>query len=131
MLYGQGIDLVFVPEFESALKDKSHFFAQYFTREEQEYCHAQKESARSFSARYAAKEAFLKALDGPRLNQGQAIVFDYREVELRTDLAGRPYLIFKGELKRYLRSLRIVRSSVSLSHTGDYSIAQVYLEIEA
>lgn len=128
--YGIGVDLVYVPEFTAALRDPATaFFRTCFAPAEYEYCWnaPSGQRAQRFAARYAAKEACLKALDGPRLHQGRAIEFRYAEAEVHKDDYGRPFFLFRGELAEYLRSLSL-RSQVSLSHVGEYAIAQVCLE---
>lgn len=130
MIYGIGIDLVHVPEFESALQDENtHFFRSYFSVSELDYCHSgpKDQRARRFAARYAAKEACLKALDGARLHSPAAFRFDYPEAAVCKDEYGRPFFQFAGNLAEFVRELQL-QSRLSLSHTGDYAIAQVSME---
>jgi len=131
MLYGSGIDLTFVPEFLEVLRDeKSSFYQKFFTRAEMRHSRARGEerAAQHLAACYAVKEALLKALDGPRLHQPPALAFEYQEIETLNDEFGRPFLRFHGELKNYLMEMGIKKSYVSITHTGDYAMAQVILE---
>ncbi len=131
MIHGAGIDMAFVPEFRAAMDDgKTRFLETYFTSRERSYCvnHDGTRGAQSLAARYAAKEALLKALDGERLGAGPEFRFEYREAEVRNDEHGRPYLLAHGALNEYMRGRGITRTLLSLSHTGDYAIAQVVLD---
>ena len=131
MLYGNGIDMAYIPEFQEVLDDPNSFFiGKHFTEQEIEYCRngGPRRAASRLAARYAVKEAFLKAVDGPRLHQEAAFIPDYRQIEVRNDEYGRPFLRFHDALKEYLREVGIVRSLVTISHTGDYAVAQVLLE---
>ena len=105
------------------------FSREFYTSEELQYCQARGESrqAERLAARYAAKEAFIKALDGPRLWLKADLKINFREIEIRNDDSGRPFFRFHGELKKYLETQGIRQASVSLSHTGDYAVAQVVI----
>ena len=131
MLYGNGIDLTYIPEFSEVLGDKkSHFVSKYFTTGEIEYIHSHgpERSAGHLAARYAAKEAFIKALDGPRLHQEAALKIDYQDIEVKNDSHGRPFLACHGALREYVNTIGITRTHLSISHIGEYAIAQVILE---
>lgn len=132
MIYGSGIDLTLISEFQEVIDDPgSTFIPKYYTRLEIEYCRSQgsRRQARHFAARYAAKEALLKALDGSRLHQKPALHFNYLEAEVNNDEFGRPFLKYYDALNDYVREIGIRKSNLSLSHTGDYAVAQVILEI--
>ena len=128
--YGAGVDLAYVPEFREALADsKSVFVREVLTQGELDYCLGVPEPLRSerAAARYAAKEALLKALDGVRLYEPHAIRFRYSDCEVRNDDCGRPFWRFHGELLDFMVSVGIGSARVSMSHTGDYAVAQVTL----
>lgn len=129
-VFGIGVDLAFVPEFRVALEDKKSVFVRDFlTAFELAYCLEAAEPLRSqrVAARYAAKEALLKALDGPRLFEERRLRFDFAEAEVRNDDQGRPFFRFRGALAEFLESIGISQTRVSLSHTGDYAMASVIL----
>lgn len=128
--YGSGVDLAYVPEFRDALADaKSVFLREVLTQGELEYCLSVPEPLRAerAAARYAAKEALLKALDGVRLYEPHAIRFRYSDCEVRNDDYGRPFWRFHGDLLAFMVSVGIGSARVTLSHTGDYALAQVTL----
>ncbi len=131
MIYGIGIDVVDVSEFEQVLSDpKTFFITNYFTAQERDYCYskAAKEQARHFAVRYAAKEAFLKALDGPRLEAAAAFLFSYIELEILNDSSGRPFFCYHGKLLLYLREIGLGKAHLSMSHSDSYCVANVLLE---
>ena len=130
MIYGNGIDLAYIPEFQEALDDRaSRFIKEYFTELELEYCRAEGpgRAASRLAARYAVKEAFIKALDGPRLHQPPALNIAYREIETRNDNFGRPFIKIHGQLASYTKEIGILNSFVTISHSGQYATAQVML----
>ena len=82
-----------------------------------------------FATRFAAKEAFLKALSGGRSDQEPLRKhLNLREIVLKTDAWGRPTIALYGEVQRVLELLNINACHVSLSHEENYAIATVILE---
>lgn len=134
MICGFGMDIAAAREFEAPLSEESSaFLERCFTAGERETCRARPEGeqALALAARYAAKEAFLKALDGPRLGQDRAFVFRYPEAEVCNDEGGRPYLRFHGRALDFLGEIGVEYAHLSLSHSGDYAVAGVVLERRA
>ena len=131
MIYGNGIDLASIPEFLSAWQEPgTSFFKRFYTEGELEYCRnkGEKQIGGHLAARYAAKEAFIKALDGQRFFKPAAIQVDYRDIEVKNDEHGRPYFKIHNDLADYVNKEGICRMLLSLSHVEDYAIAQVILE---
>ena len=131
MIYGSGVDITSIPEFLSAWREPgTAFFKKYYTEGELDYCRSrgEKQIGGHLAARYAAKEAFVKALDGQRLFQPAAIQVDYRDIEVKNDDYGRPFLKIHNELWKYVEKEGVSRILLSLSHVEDYAIAQVILE---
>lgn len=123
-----GIDLVYIPEFENALQEKgSSFFESTFTEWEiaKSQTKPMDQRASFFSARYAAKEAVVKALDGSRLHLDPAIRLNYKEIEVRSDDSGRPFLRFYGEIQSYVQSLNLSSIRISITHSKDYAMSEV------
>lgn len=125
-----GVDLVYIPEFKSAWEEPGTvFFHKTFS--EWEINRALKKPSLQipsfFAGRYAAKEAFVKALDGPRLFLGPDIKLEYSEIEIRNDDYGRPFFRFSGELSEYLKKKGLVSARVSISHVEDYAFSEVLL----
>lgn len=122
MIIGIGCDLVEVNRIYKAL-GLNGFAARVFTEHEQAYCNGRGVQAyQSFAARFAAKEAFLKAI-GTGLRGGRLT-----EIEVTNDDLGRPQLVLHGYFKSYAASLGVERVHLTLSHTKEMAMAQVILE---
>ena len=126
---GLGTDIVSLKDFDKILNASPAFLKDHFTKEEMTYAGRGHGGASTHLAvRYAAKEAAIKALESLHLFRSKLIpMVNYLEIEIARDPQGRPYLIFHGEIKKIVQDLKIA-SVVSLSHDGDYAIAQVILE---
>jgi holo-[acyl-carrier protein] synthase len=119
-----GVDLVDVPAFAEQLSDTaSGFVAHTFTAREQRTA---KGDARRLAARFAAKEAFVKAWSGSRFGQPPLLgEIDLREIEVVDDGYGRPGIRLHGALAD---AVGPVATHLSLSHDGAAAIAFVMLE---
>ena len=124
-----GIDLVHVPGFTAQLEDHaSAFFEGTFTHgERRDGQSGRRPMAEHLAARYAAKEAFLKAWSGGRWGQTPTLPHvDLKEIEVCTDAYGRPRIVLHGTLAKRIGAFE---ASVSLSHDKDYAIAVVMLSL--
>ena len=124
MIVSVGIDIIEVYRIRETLSRTPRFAERVFTENERAYCAAKgAAAAQSFAARFAAKEAFLKAL-----KTGWRGKIAWREIEIVSDEAGAPRLEITGEAKKILDATGANRIHLSLSHTTDHAIAQVVLE---
>ncbi|MBI2345646.1 MAG: holo-ACP synthase [Deltaproteobacteria bacterium] len=131
MIVGIGIDVARIGQFVDALNDPAtRFLSTHFTPGELAYARAQAhgDAARHLAARYAAKEAVIKAGGraeglGPRDRQ-----VDFREIEVINTAAGAPGLVFHGVVADAIARMGVRRSHLSLSHEEDLAIAMVILE---
>lgn len=98
------------------------FLKKVFTRGEIEYCYRKKNPFPCFSARFAAKEALLKALG---VGWGRGI--GWTDIEVFNDELGAPGIRFLGSLKEIARKREIKGVMLSLSHSKDYAVAVVIL----
>lgn len=119
-----GVDLVDVPGFAAQLEDRASGFVDgTFTPGEQR---AAKGDARRLAARFAAKEAFVKAWSSARRGQPPRLAeIDLREIEVVDDGYGRPGLKLHGEVQAAAGYLNV---HLSLSHDGPSAIAFVTIE---
>ena len=126
MILSVGIDIVEVYRIREAIARTPRFAERVFTDAESAYCRSKGKGAdQSFAARFAAKEAFMKALrSGWRGEMG------WREVEVVTNDAGAPSLNISGEAERRMRELGATRTHLSISHTKEHAAAYVILEKE-
>jgi len=124
MIVGTGIDIAEVPRIEESLQRfGERFLRRMFTEGERRYCDGKANRVERYAARFAAKEAAMKAL-GTGWNYGVA----FRDVEICREPGGRPTIAFHGKAAQFAARLGTTRISLSLSHTEDYAIAQVILE---
>jgi holo-[acyl-carrier protein] synthase len=101
----------------------ARFLQRVFTEAEVQYCDSKVNRAERYAARFAAKEAALKAI-GTGLRGG----ISWREVEVGREPGGRPTLMFSGRAAEFAAKLGVRRTSLSLSHTREHAVAQVILE---
>lgn len=124
MIVGIGVDLVRVARVRQAIERwHERFLERVFTPDEVAYARGRHDPAEHLAARFAAKEATLKAL-GTGLSMGVR----WREMEVRRERGGRPRIHLSGRtaevgLERGVRALH-----VSLAHDGEYAMAQVLAE---
>jgi holo-[acyl-carrier protein] synthase len=124
VIISTGIDIIEVARIREALGRTARFLERVFTLGEREYCQSRGEaSARHYAARFAAKEAMLKAL-GTGWSGGIA----WQDVEVASHPNGAPYLILSGEALNVFHSQGGRRLHLSMSHTVDHAIAQVIME---
>jgi holo-[acyl-carrier protein] synthase len=123
MIYGIGIDTIEVARIEKQLTGSERFKTRIFTPGEIEYCEAKKNKAQNYAARFAAKEAFFKAL-GTGWRGGLA----FTQVEVRNDALGKPEIRLSGKARELTETNGITNIQVSLTHLKDVASAIVTLE---
>ncbi len=124
MIVGTGIDIIEVPRVAAAIERFGERFLQrIFTAAEIRYCESKANRVERYAARFAAKEAALKAI-GTGWRRGVA----WREVEVGREPSGRPTIRYHGRAAEFAAQLGVKRASLSLSHTVEQAIAQVILE---
>ena len=124
MIYGIGTDIVAIDRFQRFIdENNSSLLERLFTGLEQRYCAPRKNGAASYAARFAAKEAFLKAL-GTGLRDG----ISWHDMEVVNDRLGRPELILTGKANELFLSLGLHAVFLTLAHDGGTAVATVVLE---
>lgn len=124
MIVGIGMDLIEVERVAAAVERQGEaFLSRVFTPAERTYCEqAPKVRAQRLAARWAAKEALLKAL-GTGLREVKL-----QEIEVLHDDLGAPHLTLHGAAAQVAERQGVQRIHVSLTHTENYAAAQVVLE---
>lgn len=118
---GLGIDLVEVARIRAAIaRYGDRFLNRIYTEEELRFCNPRTNRELAYAARFAAKEAFFKAL-GTGLSRG----VKWRDVAVCDDEHSRPRIEVRGKAREILGSSR---TQLSLSHTRKYAIAVVVIE---
>ena len=124
MIVSIGIDIIEVARIREVLLRTPRFAERVFTPAEREYCDLRGAvSAQHYAARFAAKEAALKALQ-----TGWRGGISWQDVEVATRESGAPYLIFSGQVLSIFNSFHATATHLSISHTSEHAIAQVILE---
>lgn len=120
---GIGVDLAKIDRFRRIVaRWDERFIRRVFTDGEIAYCQRHRDPVPHFAARFAAKEAALKAL-GTGLSMGVS----WRELEVRRERGQAPTMALSGRSAAIAQSRGATRVLVSLTHDGDYAFAQVML----
>jgi holo-[acyl-carrier protein] synthase len=126
MIVGTGVDISEVDRIGAAVKRfGDRFLKRVFTPAELRYCMAKPNAAERLAARFAAKEAGMKAI-GTGLRHGVT----WQDVEVVRMPGQRPMLEFHGKAAEFALRLGCKRTHLSLSHTKEQAIAYVILEGE-
>jgi holo-[acyl-carrier protein] synthase len=124
MIKGIGTDIVEVSRIErESARLGADFLRRIFTPREIDYCEGRRRRFESYAARFAAKEAFLKAL-----GTGGRDGISWLEIEVVRDERGRPDLVLRGRADELARERAISRVLVSLSHSHELATAVAVLE---
>ena len=124
MIVSIGIDIVEVYRIAETLARTPRFGERVFTDRERSYCDAKgAAAAQSYAGRYAAKEAYMKAL-----KTGWRGKITWQDIEVVTDEQGAPSLNVSGEASALFANTGAVRAHLSISHTSEHAVAQVVFE---
>jgi holo-[acyl-carrier protein] synthase len=124
MIVGTGIDISEVPRIaESIQRFGDRFLRRIFTEGEIKYCESKANRIERYAARFAAKEAAMKAL-GTGWSRGVR----WRDIEVSRQPGSRPTIKFHGKAAEFAAKLKATNVALSLSHTPQQAIAQVILE---
>ena len=123
MVFGVGMDLIEVARIDKQVSAGRRFVDRIFTEHEISYCQGKKNSAQNYAARFAAKEAFLKAV-GIGWQKGLA----FKDVEVVNNSLGKPELVLHGKALELVEKNHITNIQVSLTHLKEMAGAVVVLE---
>jgi holo-[acyl-carrier protein] synthase len=119
-----GIDIIEVARVREVLARTPRFAERVFTSAERAYCNSRgAAAAQHYAARFAAKEAALKAFQ-----TGWRGGISWQDVEIASRESGAPYLIFHGLVQELFEKSGATAAHLSLSHTSEHAIAEVVLE---
>jgi holo-[acyl-carrier protein] synthase len=126
MIVGTGVDIAEVKRIQAAVnRFGERFLKRVFTPAELRYCMAKPNAAERLAARFAAKEAGMKAI-----GTGLRLGVTWQDVEVLRIPGQRPILQFHGKAAEFASRLGCKRTHLSLSHTKEQAIAHVILEGE-
>lgn len=124
MIISTGIDIVEVYRIAETMTRTPRFAERVFTDAEREYCDAKgAAAAQSYAGRFAAKEAFLKALQ-----TGWRGKITWHDIEILSDDQGVPHLNVSGEAARLVSERGVAQTHLSISHTTEHAVAHVIFE---
>lgn len=122
MIKGTGVDIVEISRIRKSLNNEK-FISRIFTEQEQAYCNGRNVlKASSYAARFAAKEAVVKAF-GTGMRGGT-----WQDIEVVVDEGGAPHIKLHGYFAYSATKRKIYNIFISLSHSKEYAIAQAVLE---
>jgi len=124
MIIGTGIDIVDIGRIENLVtRWGNSFINRVFTEREIDRCQKRARPPECFATRFAAKEAFLKAM-GTGLRGG----IRWTDIEVENDPFGKPFFSFHRKAKEVLKANGIQRALLTLSHERPFAVAHVLLE---
>ncbi len=124
MVLGVGTDMIEIERVEESIERYGErFLARVFTPEEIAYCQQKRNSAESFAARFAAKEAGAKAL-GTGISRGVS----WKEIEVRRVMGERPTLHWSGRAAERAEAMGIHSVELSLTHSRTVAMAMVMVQ---
>ncbi|MFA6321466.1 MAG: holo-ACP synthase [Candidatus Omnitrophota bacterium] len=123
MIFGAGVDIVEVFRMRDAIdKWGDNFLKKVFTDKEIEYSSSKRFACQHFAARFAAKEAVIKAFGEPR-----KFPIRWTEVEVLNDGEGKPMIKFYRDAQKLKEIKKIDKVILSMSHSKNYAVANVIL----
>ncbi|PKP53674.1 MAG: ACP synthase [Bacteroidetes bacterium HGW-Bacteroidetes-1] len=123
MIFGIGTDIIEVARMERHLSENMNLRNKLFTKREQAYADQRATVFQHYAARFAAKEAFFKAL-GTGYRYGMA----FHEIEVLNDELGKPVIEAHGKVKEYIDAHGVKYIHLTISHVKEMANAFVILE---
>ena len=124
MILSTGIDIVEVYRIAETIERTPRFAERVFTLAERDYCDAKgAAAAQSYAGRFAAKEAFLKAL-----RTGWRGMITWHDIEIVSVSEGVPSLKISGEASTLFAQLGATEAHLSISHTSEHAVAHGIFE---
>lgn len=123
MIFGIGVDMIETDRVGEKIARENGFREYIFTPSEINYCEGKTQKSEHYAARFAAKEALLKAL-GTGFPGGIAL----NEIEIIHDDAGKPEFMFFNESANLIESKNFTRIHLSISHLKHIACAMVVIE---
>jgi len=124
VIVGLGLDIAEIDRIEAAIaRHGSSFIERLFTPDEVSYCERYKNRYERYAARFAVKEAAMKAL-----GTGWRYGVRWRDIEVTREPGGKPGLRLGGAARAFADRLGVRQISVSITHSGNLALAQVIFE---
>jgi len=124
VIVGLGLDIAEIDRIEAAVTRYGvPFLERIFTTREVAYCESHKNKFERYAARFAAKEAAMKAL-GTGWRRGVR----WRDIEVARDPSGKPTLHLEGAARQIAGDLGVKNISLTITHSGNLALAEVIFE---
>ena len=124
MIVGLGLDIAEVDRIEAAIRRHgAPFLERLYTPSEVAYCESYKDKFERYAARFAAKEAAMKAL-GTGWSRGVR----WRDIEVAREPSGKPTIRLEGIAQQIAQRMGVKNISLSITHSGNLALAQVIFE---
>jgi holo-[acyl-carrier protein] synthase len=124
MVLGLGVDLIEIERIKQALEAKSgkRFESRVFTEGEIAYCRSKADPYSHFAARFAAKEAVMKAF-----GTGWTARVSWKGIEVRNNELGQPFIAFHGKTEKLAGEIGVETCQISISHNRSQAVAVALL----
>ena len=124
MIISIGIDIIEVRRVRETIERTPRFAERVFTEAERAYCESRGAvAAQHYAARFAAKEAALKALQTV-WSGGIA----WQDIEVSAKESGAPVILFHGRARELYEQMGVTVAHLSIAHTTEHAVAEVLLE---
>ncbi|MFZ0978331.1 MAG: holo-ACP synthase [Candidatus Acidiferrales bacterium] len=124
MIVGLGLDIAEIDRIEAAIKRHgAPFLERLFTPAEMAYCESHKGKYERYAARFAAKEAAMKAL-----GTGWSHGVRWRDIEVTREPSGKPTLRLAGVAADIAKRMGVKNISLTITHSGNLALAEVIFE---
>ena len=124
MIVGLGVDMEEISRLREVIKRHGKIFLErIFTPAEIAYCERHRDPVERYAARFAAKEATMKAL-GTGWGKGVR----WRDIEVTRLPGGRPTIVLHGVAGKHAERMGARHISLSITHSGNFALAEVILE---
>lgn len=123
MINGTGVDIIDIPRIKKMVDKDNTFIEKLFTETETRYCESKFRKEIHYAARFAAKEAFFKAL-----GTGWRGGMKWTDISIENDSLGKPGITLYGKTLEYFKEKKLERIHLSISHTKEYAVAFVIIE---
>ena len=122
----QGVDITSVSRMQAAIERRGRrFLDRIFTREEQAYCESKRMKYEHYAARFAAKEAAMKAFEIRRENR-----YRFREIEVRRGATGKPFIYLAPVSRKRFGVPAKNQIELSMAHEREFAIATVLMVVK-
>ncbi len=123
MIKGTGIDIIDIPRIKKKTTEDSRFIEKLFTETEIHYCESKYRKEIHYAARFAAKEAFFKAM-----GTGWRGGMKWADISIENDDLGKPEIKLQGKTLENFKEKNFNQIHLSISHTREYAVAFVIIE---